>query len=186
MWTNESTLRIDAADVVVAVDDSWNSLVGTHRVGALQPATVGQPLWETVANGDAHSLYEVMLERVRTRFRVAVDVRAVSREHAVRAELSLVLRNLEGEVELSLRILREQRRWTLPLFDPAAPRQHESVRVCDFCQRLLGFDWVEPEVALRQLRIGATGPQPRLHAAVCDDCERAIYAAANASRLGVA
>jgi hypothetical protein len=186
MWTKGWTLRIDAADVVVAVDEAWNDFVAKHRVGALRPAVVGQPLWETVENGDAHSLYGVMLERVRTRFRVAVDVRAVSPEHAVRAELGLVLRNLEGEVELSLRVLREQRRWSLPLFDPATPRLHESVRVCDFCQRVLGFDWVEPEIALRQLRVGTTGAQPRLHAGVCDDCERAIYAAANASRLGVA
>jgi hypothetical protein len=185
MWTSGWTLRIDPNDVVVAVDDAWNELVGTHRVAALQPATVGMPLSETVANGDAYTLYEVMLERVRTRFRVAVDVRAVSAQRAVRCELGLVLKSVEGEVELSLRILREQRRWTLPLFDPDAPREHEAVKVCDFCQRVLGFDWVEPEIALRQLRVGATGAQPRLHAGVCDDCERAIYHAANASRLGV-
>lgn len=185
MWTNGSTLRIDAADMVVAVDDSWNELVGAHRVAALQPAVVGASFREAVTNGDAHALFGVMLERVRTRFRVAIDVRAVSSQRAVRMELGLVLRTIEGEAELSLRILREQRRWTLPLFDPDAQRLHESVRVCDFCQRVLGFDWVEPEVALRQLRLGATGAQPRLHAGVCDDCERAIYAAASASRLGV-
>lgn len=178
-------LRLDGEDVVVAVDEEWNAFVAEHRVAALRPTVVGAPLAEIVANGDMLTLVGVVLERVRTRFRVAVDVRAVSPSHALRCELSAVLLTAEGEVALALRVLREQRVWRLPLFDPEAPRLHESVRVCDLCQRVLGFDWVEPEVALRQLRIASAGPQPQLHADVCDDCERAVFAAASASRLGV-
>jgi hypothetical protein len=127
-----------------------------------------------------------MLKRARARFRVAVDVRAVSSDHATRYELGAVPRGFAGEVDLTLRPLHDQRSWTMPLFDPAAPRRHESVQVCDFCQRVLGFAWVEPDIALRQLELGGVDPQPRLRAGVCADCERVIYHAAGASRLGIA
>lgn len=184
-WGGGPVLRVDGTDVVTAVDERWNELVSRRRVGALRPAEPGRPFWESVDNGDALALYRVMLERARSRFRVGIDVRFVDAGGAARGELGLVLRDQAGTVELSLRVLREQRTWSQPLFDPDATRSLEEVSVCDFCQRALGFDWVEPEVALRQLRVPADGPWPRTHAAICDDCERGIYAACHASRLGV-
>lgn len=187
LWTAPPTLRVDGDGLVSQLDDHWNDFVAAHRVGALRPAAAGTPFWEAVESGDTFSLYGVMLERARGRFRVAFDVRAVTRASVSRAELVLapVLGDRNAAVQLSLRVLREQRRWSLDLFDPEAPRGHEEVQVCDFCQRVVGFDWVEPEVALRQLRIPEIGPQPRLHSSVCEDCERGIYAACHASRLRV-
>jgi hypothetical protein len=127
-----------------------------------------------------------MLQRARARFRVAVDVRAVTATHATRYELTAVPRGFAGDVEVALRPLHDRRRWTMPLFDPEAPRRHESVRVCDFCQRVLGFSWVEPDIALRHLELDGTSRQPRMRSDVCDDCERIVYHAAGASRLGLA
>jgi hypothetical protein len=180
------SLRVDGANLVADVSDAWNALAGSHRVAALTTTATGQPLHRAVENGDAYALYEAMLQRARARFRVAVDVRAVSSAHATRYELSAVPSGFAGEVELALRPLHDRRNWMMPLFDPEAPRRHESVQVCDFCQRVLGFAWAEPDVALRQLELGAADPQPRVRAGVCPDCERVIYHAAAASRLGIA
>jgi hypothetical protein len=180
------SLLVDDANVVADLTDAWNPLVAGHRLAALTTTAVGQPLHRAVDNGDAYALYETMLERARARFRVAIDVRAVSPAQATRYELSFAPRGFAGEVELSLRPLHDQRSWTMPLFDPAVPRRHESVRVCDFCQRVLGFNWVEPDVALRHLDLDGTSLQPRVRASVCDDCERVVYHAAGASRLGIA
>jgi hypothetical protein len=180
------SLRVDGANVVADVTDAWNPLVGSHRLAALTATAPGEPLHRAVDNGDAYTLYETMLERARARFRVAIDVRAVSSAHATRYELSFAPRGFAGDVEISLRLLHDQRSWTMPLFDPEAPRRHESVRVCDFCQRVLGFSWVEPDIALRHLELDGTSLQPRVRAAVCDDCERIVYHAAGASRLGLA
>jgi hypothetical protein len=180
------SLVVDGADVVADVTDAWNALVGDHRVAALTVAAAGEPLHRAVENGDAYTLYEAMLQRARARFRVAIDVRAVSSTHAARYELTFVPRGFAGEVEIGLRPLHDQRSWTMPLFDPTIPRRHESVQVCDFCQRVLGFSWAEPDVALRQLQIDGATSQPRLHADVCPDCERIVYHAAGASRLGLA
>lgn len=180
------SLRVNGANAVVDVTDAWNALVASHRLAALTATAVGEPLHHAVENGDAYALYETMLQRARARYRVAVDVRAVSSAQVTRYELSVVPRGFAGDVELALRPLFDQRAWTMPLFDPAAPRRHESVQVCDFCQRVLGFSWVEPEAALRQLQIDSSSAQPRLHADLCPDCERAIYHAAGASRLGIA
>jgi hypothetical protein len=185
MWKSGPALRVDADGVVASVDDRWNEFVGRHRIAGLRPVAAGTPFFEAVENGDTYALFGVMLERARNRYRVGVDVRAVTPEYASRVELALALCDPSGTVELTLRVLREQRRWTIGLFDASAPRGHEEVEVCDFCQRVVGFDWVEPDVALRQLRVPAAGPYPRLHASVCDPCERTIYATCQASRLRV-
>lgn len=179
-------LVVDGANVVADATDAWNPLVCGHRLAALTPATAGEPLHRAVENGDAYVLYEAMLQRARARFRVAVDVRAVSSSHATRYELTVVPKGFAGDVEIALRPLHDQRTWTMPLFDPEAPRRHESVRVCDFCQRVLGFSWVEPDIALRHLELDSASLQPRVRPAVCDDCERAVYHAAGSSRLGLA
>jgi hypothetical protein len=185
---NLPTLRVDGENIVTAVDDAWQRLAaGGFRVaGVGSPVVVGAPFHQTVESSDTYALYEAMFERVRARFRVAVDVRAVSRDCAVRYELGLVPHGSSGEVVVSLRFLREQQRWTLPLLDPAVRRLDESVEICDFCQCVLGFDWVEPQIACRQLRVDVGGPQPRLRSTVCGRCERRVYHAAGASRLGLA
>src|SRR6185437_1245147 len=97
------SLRVNGANAVGDVTDAWNRLVGGHRLAALTATAVGEPLHHAVENGDAYALYETLLERARSRYRVAVDVRAVSPAEVTRCELSLVPRGFDGEVELSLR-----------------------------------------------------------------------------------
>jgi hypothetical protein len=177
-------LRIGANDIVELVDDRWNTFVAGGRIGALKPALDGAPFWSAVEGGHAASLYGRMLERARDRHAVVIDLTAVSASDRLRIALT-VTPVADGAVDLSLRTVQTRRTVPLALFDPAAERTDEGIKSCSFCQRIFGFSWQEAEVGVRQLRIAPHGPQPQLQPAICDDCERAVYASCKASALGV-
>jgi hypothetical protein len=176
-------LRIDAEGGVELVDDRWNAFVAGRRVAALTPIDDGAPFRSAIEGGDAAALYDRILERARRGHSVDVDVIAMSATERMRLVLR-VAPDGHGAIDLGLRTIHRRRTLPVPLFDPDSERSDESVKSCAFCQRIFGFSWEEAHSSLRQLRIEADEPQPLLRSAVCDDCERSIYASCRITPLG--
>lgn len=179
-------LHVNGDDVVEGLDEGWNPFVGGHRVAALAPVQPGARFWEAIQGGRAATLYEVMLARARSRHRVALDVRAAEPGRLKGVELALTPRGFDGDVDVQLRVLFEREaRAAAALFDPDAPRDDSEVDVCVFCQRVRAFDWVEPDLAVEQLRVLPDRPQPRLARTICSTCEDAVYSHCDTPRLRI-
>jgi len=176
-------LHVDPDGLVAQLDDRWNAFVGRQRVGALTATVLGAPFASSVEGGAAHSAYDSLFRWARTRRKPTIDVWAAAPAHRTRVALTVEPISEDGTLELSLRVLNERRRPPIALFDPSVERDDEEVKACGFCQRILAFEWAEAETAVRQLRIPAHGPQPKLRPDVCDACERLVYAACGGTRL---
>jgi hypothetical protein len=178
------SLVVAPDDSVAAVSESWNWFVGRSRVGSFAPAAVGGSFWSSVDGAGPAAMYELLLERVRSGFTVSVDVWAAEAERAAKVELTAVP-GAAGGVQIELRELFERRR-RLALFDCEVPRTGDAVDVCSFCHAVLAFGWTDAERGLRLLGFPLEGPQPRLVARVCDECERAISSGCGALGLRAA
>jgi hypothetical protein len=162
-------LRVDGAGIVTGVSPAWAELVRSSFVGCLAPSTLGERF--STQGGAAASLYAQLFQRARRLEPVTVDVWAAGPETMGKYEL-LVQRRSQ-EVELSLELLFERARPDRhPFYDPDAARGDDAIRACGFCQRLDGFRWTDPELALVQLRVDRHDlVQPQLKPDVCLECE---------------
>jgi hypothetical protein len=162
-------LRVDASGVVTGLSEPWTDQVRTSFLGCLAPTTAGRPF--ATSNGGAESIYAHLFHEARQLRPSRIELWAASPETAAKFELSVTRR--DAEVELGLQLLFERARpERAPFYDPSAPRGDDAIRACGFCQRLDGFRWTEPELALVQLRVDPHARfQPRLKPDVCLECE---------------
>lgn len=177
------SLTIDGNDVVAQAGEGWDDFLREYRVASLQTVQEGMSFSSVVASPKADSLFRAMFARARDRYPVAVEVRAFASDRVSGGELLLRSRGFDGAVEISLRLLSQRALEPIPLLDPNAARDHSELSLCVFCGRLRAFEWVDPPVAVQQLRIDQDGPQPTLSEDACRDCEDAVLAQCALSRL---
>jgi hypothetical protein len=162
-------LRVDGAGIVTGVSPAWAELVRTSFVACLAPSSLGERF--STQGGAAASLYAQLFQRARRLDPVSVDVWAAGPETSGKYELTV--RRRDQDVELALDLLFERSRPERhPFYDPDAARGDDAIRACGFCQRLDGFRWTDPELALVQLRVDRHDlVQPQLKPDVCLECE---------------
>lgn len=169
-----SIYRIDAGDIITAVNPDWDAFAreneGAHLTGE---HVVGRDLWAFIGDFETAQIYRAVLARLRGGAVVPpLPFRCDS--PALRRFMELHLRAVtdDGGVELEARLLRSEPREAVALLDPAAPRDDELLRMCSWCKRVAVTEsqWCEVEEAAQRLRLFERDRLPELTHAMCDRC----------------
>jgi hypothetical protein len=166
---------IDAANRITQVSPEW--LVFARECGArlTEEQVVGRSLLSFISDDATRHIYRVMLERVRATGRpMVVPFRCDGPE--VRRFMELAVAPGEsGGLRLEGRLLREEIRDPVALFDPEHPRGEGLLTVCSWCKRVrVGQGWLEVEDAVTSLRLFDEPRLPRLTHGICPDCAAAM------------
>lgn len=163
---------MDAADRIVDVSGSWDRFAAANEAPALTSASVrGQSLWEFVAGPETREVWKSLLSRVRSeagvvRLPFRCDAPAVRRFLTI--EISA---GEQGVVEVSTRLVREERRRPVRLLDPVTERTEELLRICSWCKRVeTPRGWSEVEEAVEQLDLFGRERVPEISHGMCPPC----------------
>jgi hypothetical protein len=174
-----STYSIGSTDTITSVNSAWLRFAqenGTPELTA--DFVIGKPLWDFIAGGETRYLYQLVLERVRTNDTpVILPFRCDS--PGIRRHMRLVISPLhEGNVQLDAVLVSEERRPSLALLDPQAPRSDQVLTLCSWCKRarVTRSEWVEPEDAIARLDLFGPPSLPQLSHGICDQCVNTVTA----------
>lgn len=166
--------RVDAQNRLEDVTGDWMSFATENGAPQLTArAVIGQPLLRFVAGKETRHLYEVIIDRVRQKLLTVVFPFRCDGP-GVRRFMKLVVSPCPGgKVQFTSRIVREEEREAVPLFDASVDRSDEYVVVCGWCKRIEVSDrWLEVEDAVCSLQLCSGTRHPQLTHGLCRDCER--------------
>jgi hypothetical protein len=166
------TYRIDADNKISFVGTEWLAFARENDAEHLTRETVvGQSLFRFIADQETRYLYELIIAKVRRVGRTIVlpfrcDGPCVRRF----MELTISLWTDE-QIQFEGRLLREEQRDAVALFDPTTGRSDAYLTVCGWCKRLdVSGDWLEAESALQRLPLFNLAQMPKLTHGICDRC----------------
>lgn len=177
--------RIDALDRITWVSDQWLRFARLNGAAELdRERVVGAPLFSFIAGKETRYLYRLLLEEVRENI-VTLSVPLQCDGSTLRRLMRLYLSPAgDGNVELECRLLLEERRPPVALFDPDARRGDETLDICSWCKKIwAGGEWLETELAVGRLGLFYSTRLPRLRHQSCPACTQEIRGiAASGSR----
>jgi hypothetical protein len=168
--------RIDENDRIVSVNSDWVSFARENQAETLtSEAVVGQPLLRFVTDKETRHLYQVILEKVRETLRtMVIPFRCDGPEVRRFMELEISPKP-EAKVRFEGRILREEHRKSVPLFETSIVCSDELVNVCSWCKRVdVSGDWLEVEVAITRMKLFHTTHLPQITHGICPECNAQI------------
>jgi len=171
---------LDASDRLAFVSDAWLRFARENGAPELtRDRVLERPVWEFVSGESTRQLYELVYEAVRMgRREVTLPLRCDSPDRRRFMELQLAPDPYDG-VRLCARLLREEPRAAVPLFDAAVSRSQQALPTCCWCLRIRGADhhWIDVEEAIRGGDLLGEGAPPRLEHVACETCEeRVVFA----------
>jgi hypothetical protein len=163
---------VDTRDLIDAVDEAWLGFARANGAPELTAeAVLGQPLYRYLAGEETRHWYRLILDKVR---RVEGEMRLPFRcdGPTVRRFMELrIRRHGPAGVAFVGRLVREEAREAMALFDAATSRSADSLAVCPWC-KLVSVDgaWLEVEDAVAKLGLFEAPRLPRVAHGVCDRC----------------
>ena len=155
-----ATYAIDAAGVLVAVDDGFRELARAHGHPELAEAVVGRPRTELVAGPRPRALQRSLIERAHhaDARRAALSLRR-ARGAALRPTADRAASRRGTAFTTWFEAVEERERQ--PLLDYDLPRGDETVWLCAWCNRFDVGGWREvedagPRLAFRRCRGSST------------------------------
>jgi hypothetical protein len=169
--------RVDAADRIEAVSESWSVFARENWGEALLPPSIlGRSLWDSISDPTTREIYAALLARVRggrgpVHFQFRCDSPAIRRLLDMR-----ITRLPDGAVEFSTTPVSLEPRTPVAVLDPLARRSAAFLVSCAWCARLrvTEGEWVEVEEAMRILDPFEQQVMPRLSHGMCPDCFAAM------------
>lgn len=177
MYHTEYVHEVDAGDRIVSVNPGWLEFARQASASELtDESLIGRSLYDFIAGEETKRLYRMLLARVRQARR---EVRVPFRCDDARVRRFMELRiapGHRGRVEFTGRLLREEKRANVPLFDPTTTRSRESLQVCTWCKKVRAADgqWLEVEDAIARLGLFEAKQMPSVLHHVCAECENLI------------
>jgi len=172
----EDTLvyRIDGADIIVSVSDNWhvfaddNAWAGDVR----SESVVGHRLWDFIQDLETRHLYQEVFHRVRAgKSCQPIPFRCDSPSE--RRFLEITFKAIsDGQINITSRIIRTERRSPLRLLEIDTPRSSDLLTICSMCKKIkvLPEQWEEIEDALIHLRLFEADEMPMLTHGICPGC----------------
>ena len=143
--------EIDALDCFVSVGGDWDLFAEMNGAPQLAADTMlGKRLWAFLSGADIESLYRILTTRVRQSKRaINFDFRCDSPNK--RRLFHLIVTPLPDNcLRFYSILLKEEERPSVTLFDPAAPRNADILKVCSVCKKVDCTDgWIEVEDAVK-------------------------------------
>lgn len=170
--------RIDQDDRLTYVNQAWCDFARANDGGAVMPDRIlGRNFWDFIGGDAVRDVYQRLVKVARTGRTVRVPFRCDSSEH--RRQMEMVVEPLgNGEVQITSRILEEERRAPIPLFDSSVPRSHALLRVCSWCHSVADSAgrWMPLETAVVELRLLDRSSLPGVTHGICPACAQRIFA----------
>ncbi len=163
---------VDADNVLIAVGGSWDRFARENGASELaEPAPLGRPLFEFIADRTTSQLYHQVLAQVRARKeRQAFDIRCDSPRMRRFLRLTFVPAPLRA-VAVESELLREEPRAAVALLVRGGARSSEVLESCSWCERVsVEGEWYDIEEAVARLRSFENDDLPALSHGICDDC----------------
>lgn len=165
--------RIDGANRITWVNETWNEFARANNGEALLPgAVIGLDLFASLSDPTVRELYAAMIRQVRAGGKVRFDYRCDAPDK--RRTFTMEIRSRpDAEVEFVSTLRREESRSSITLLEPETPRDDERfIRMCSWCQdvSLPSGAWVPVEEAVRQLNFMEVDRLPRITHTMCQPC----------------
>jgi len=171
---------VDGNDILLDVSENWQSFSTENAGGeACFPKNIiGSSLWRHISEWETRELYRTILERVRRDNRLAsFPFRCDSPDK--RRLLNLVVIPKEGNgINFESHVLRTELREPVALLSGKVERSEELLRVCSMCKKIAiaNNEWVEVEIAVKQLGLFEKAVMPKFTHGVCQSCFDAVMA----------
>ena len=172
---------INARAEIVAVSDEWEEHVAD---GALPGAAlIGRVLWDFFADSTTKELYARLVNNLSVGGSVSVPYRCDTASRRRWFEMTIARRAGE-RVEFTSRLLRQENRAPVALFQPAYARDERMVRMCSWCQRIAAPDgqWLSVDVAVTASRLLERETMPRITHGICPGCADGLALTISAQR----
>ena len=167
---------VDADNQLDSVSSDWLSFARENQASHLNADTViDQPLFHFVTGWETQQLYKMIFDRVRhTRRRVVIPFRCDS--PSLRRFMELVVSPCaDGHLQLTGRLVRQEEREPVPLFDSSVSRTQDFIVVCSWCKRVeVSERWLDVELALRQLELFNETCLPQISHGICAECMKRV------------
>jgi hypothetical protein len=160
------TYRIDRTDVIRVIGGSWLDFAESNGAQGLD--VVGRSLWDFVSGAEVVETYRALLRQVRGGKPASFTFRCDSPDR--RRWYRMRIDEVGETVEFRSVLLADEPRDWMPLIDAGLGRSDELLRLCSWCARFQVGDWVEPEVAVRRLRLLERASLPQITHGMCPSC----------------
>ena len=164
--------RIDGNDRINAMQGDWDGFAyGNAATDLGRDRVLGNSIWQFISGLETVEIHRLLFKGVRERdLRVTLAFRCDSPRLRRDMEMT-VQRHGRDEVVIHTRLLREREQRYIPLLDGSVRRSSELLKVCSWCKKVqLPTGWVEVEHAIREMRLLALPPVPRISHGMCQVC----------------
>lgn len=170
--------RLDSSDRLVYVNRAWCDFARANGGEALMPEKViGRKFWDFIGGPSVRDVYQRLVETARAGRTLRFPYRCDSSDH--RRQMEMIVEPLpDGAVQITSRLLEEQRRPPIPLFDSNFPREQAMLRVCSWCHSIADATerWIPLETAVSEMRLLERCALPRITHGICPDCAQRVFA----------
>ena len=165
--------RIDAADVVIEVGQSWADFARDNDAPELAVPPPDRTLWSYFDREDVRDVWRLLVERVRALQKGAeVPLRCDAPDARRWFEMAITPES-DGRVHFRCDLVFEEARRPLSLLDTNSERDLdlEPVPLCSWCgQAQRGSRWVDIEELVRAERLLERSSMPPVTYGICASC----------------
>jgi len=175
------TYWVNQADRIVEVNQDWRDFAAENKAEKLtSDEVIGASIWGFICDIQTEHLYRAMLQKVReTGVSITVPFRCDAPDRRRFMQLTISRLN-ESVLELSSRILRQERREPVRLMAVSASRSAQTIVCCGWCKKikLPSNAWVEVEDAIQKLNLFDAPLLPGITHGICPTCLKCTEEAA--------
>ena len=171
--------ELDAADLIVSVNEAWENFARNNDGGSLtREAVLNKPLWSFIVHLETSQLYRAILQRVRTGRTIQFAYRCDAPQ--IRRFMSMEVSLLKSIfVQFESRIIRVESREPVRLLDATVERTATLLTVCGWCKKVRRTNgaWAEVEEVIVEMDLFNKEQMPQLTHGMCEDCYTMIIKA---------
>ena len=165
----EVIYRIDTGDRITFINSGWMHFAITNGLNPEQSKSViGNRMWAYISDLTVRHFYKILMDKVRKTGKcIAVPFRCDSPDMLRLMEMKITKLG-DGALEFQ-NILIRQRRRKKPAFAQTTPKQKMPL-MCLGCDKVKVTNWIEPDLAVRQMKIFEKTIAPLVSHDVCPQC----------------
>jgi len=172
----EIVYRVDAAGIIVAVNEEWDRFAAENDAPELLGSrVVGRRMSDFISGADTQLAFELLKDMATLVRPIIIPFRCD--DPGSRRHMEMRVTAAPGdEVEFRTRIVGLEARPTIRLIDRQARRDSaRMVALCAWCNRgKFDGEWMELEELVHKLQLFDSAPVPEISHGMCDGCQRTL------------
>ena len=169
--------RVDAADLLVWVDELWLAFARENgAAGLIRESVLGRSLWDFVVGDELCRLYMEIHARVRSSGLPAVLPFRCDSPSLQRHMRLTITRGDQGQLEYESLLVRAVPQRNSELLDSKRQRSTTTLTICSCCKRALlePDEWLDLEDVSIRLQLFEAPQVPELRHTICPPCADAL------------